>query len=370
MKIDTKNLKSFKKTFDVLKNSNSPYYEYVYFDFSEQKIIFRNENCIVRIPLIIEEMEEDENPENFLVEGSKFFFIAYRYDQLTLKDKVFYSNDGGKFKIPVMEEEMAYPSLEKETPSDSGYFVIDDQTHDFLKTSLDYLEKDSMSPYSALFFEKGKMMALSPTRFFSVDLPEENKNLSFYLPVFVVRLLVSLGVTGKIGFKRKDKNNNFISELLTESFSIYFTSQSYELPVDPFSEEFENSFMHDNSVELPLEEFSSSVNFLFEFFKDTKSAHCRIKFLSEEKKVEFYLPMEGETSYSCSVNSFSDSNYFSNKEMWVSLHSLKSVTQSFIKNVEDKEFIIMRYEDEAPAVLFTQEKGFFIVQTLLEDPTA
>jgi hypothetical protein len=362
MIIKTKNLKQFKKTFDVLKDNTSPFYEFVYLDFEKEKLIFRNERVVVSIDL---ELEEKTDEKNFYVSGSKLFFIISSYDKILLKDEVFYSTDSGKFKIPTMKEEGVFPYLEDYEYS-IGRILFNSEFQKELRTASDFLDKEETSPFSALFFEKGRMFAISPAKFFNSRI-NDLISFDFYIPTSIVRLFYSLDIDEEVEVKKKKSGDGFVMQLEGSDFYIYFSIPSFELPIDPFSEDFKESFFHENTISFPRNELFASIKFLNDFLKDSKGSYCRIKFSTrEEKAIEFYLPADGEVYYKAPVSFSSDHNYFNNKELWISLLDLRTIVNS-LKKEED---IIMRYEQDAPSVMFYQDEDLFIVQTLIEDPTA
>lgn len=373
MKILTTNLRNYKKIFDATKRIGIQLYDSIFLDFSNGYLVFMNETSVVKIQMQLE--GEKEGQENFFVDGQKFFFLLNSYDVLKVEGRKFSSPEGNSFVLPTFNEDIELPDFEeqskwKETELDfTKEFVLN------LKTAMDYIEPGE-TEFSSLFFENDKMLTLSKTKFFQA--PFGSANNSFNLPFNFVKILNNMNYSGKGILKYKSKNDAFIIYLKVDNMEILFsTNSANSLPVDPTSEEFREGFFHENWVKIPVKSTLDSIKFLSSLLNDSPSSHVNVTFLEENGKfyIEFTIHNESNILYKSEVESFSDFSYFEDKGFWISLDNIKKALVNF--EIRDVPSVVLRYEENAPAVYFAdaeeldsdEAESFFIVQTLLEDPT-
>lgn len=364
MKIQTTNLKDFRKIYDLTKRTGNAYYDHIYLDFEKETLTFMNDSAIVKIKMDIE--DKDDNQENLFVDGSKFFFLVSTYEYLTVKKKSFYSPQNNRFALQVLNESLDLPD-NKEREWNQVIITFTEEFNRYLAMSKDYLE---LSADTSLFFEKGYMISLSENRFFQAK-TELDPESSFDLPVEVVRIIESLKARDDdscVLKYRTTESGGKIYEILYKDLTYNFVS-SYdsELPFDPFDPDFVSSFKHDNFLDLDLSSFLETVRTLDLYVRDSSSSHCEIKFL--EDSIMFYLSDEGEVEYNQPVDSYSDFEQFRDNSFWISLNRLKIALSSL--NAKKYEKIRIRYKEDGDMIYFSDkdESGdLLIVQTILESP--
>ena len=363
MKIQTTNLKEFKKIFDLTRIAGNAYYEHIYLDFEKEVLTFMNDSAIVRIKLFID--DKDEKQENIFVDGTKFFFLVSTFDYLIIKGKSFYSPQNNKFILQTLDEELELPEV-KEYEWKQVVINFTEEFNKYLAISKDYLE---ITPETSLFFEKGYMISLSENRFFQANAKIDPES-SFDIPIAVVKIIENLHtkIEDSCILRYRTKNRGKIYEILYKDLVYNFSSPyNTELPIDPFNPDFIASFKHDNFFELDLKTALENVSTLDSYVSDSSSSHCEIKFF--EDSLVFYLKNEGEVEYRQPVEFYSDFEKFREGSFWISLNRLKIALSSL--NTKRYEKIKIRYNLEEDMIYFSskEETGdMFIVQTLLEKP--
>lgn len=373
MKILTTNLKDYKKVFEIVKQSGTRLYESVYLDAENDRIVFMNDNTVVQIAATMEK-DEGEQVEPFFVDGVKFFFLVESYDILNVKGTTFFSPTGDKFALPSFKEDIELPDFGGEGSWTSVPMNFSEQLQLDFKTALDYVEPGE-TEYSSLFFEGKKMLTLSKTKFFQTSL--ENSVKSFNIPHYFVRLLAVMNLEGKGEFRYKSINDAFrVFFKMRDLEVVLSTSSSNSLPIDPESSEFREAFYHDEWVQLPVRSTLESIKFLSSLTGEPTTTHVRLSFggEGEDSHMMFGIQNESDISYKTPVEKFSDPSYFEENELWISLDSLRRALSHF--GMRKILSVIVRFEEGAPAIYFADKKeleegasDFFIVQTLLENPT-
>lgn len=373
MKILTTNLKNYRKIFDSVKRTGIQLYDSVFLDFTESYLIFMNETSVIRIQMELE--GEPEGQENFFVDGGKFFSLVGAYDVLRVNGKKFLSPAGDSFVLPTFNEDIELPDFAEEGNWKEAELDFTKEFVANLKTAQNYIEPGD-TEFSSLFFEDDVMLSLSKTRFFQA--PSYNSGVSFNLPYNFVTLLNTMSNVGKAQLKYISKNDAFKIYLKIDNLEILFgTNSSNSLPVDPMSEDFRESFFHDTWAKLPVKNSIESLRFLSSLLNDSPASHVNVSFLKENENyyMEFQISNESNINYKSMVEDFSDFDYFKNRSFWISLDSMRRALSNF--DNRSVESVVLRYEEDAPAVYFADAKEveegelekFFIVQTLLEDPT-
>jgi hypothetical protein len=362
--IKTNKLKNYKKIYESVKDVNSVYQDYVYLNFKDSKLEFLNQSCFVSIVM---EIEGEDERDGLFVEGSKFFFLVQSYDEITLKGVSFYDPRGNKYSIPILNEPLSPPeedsSIEKVDLNFSKRFFS------LLKTSFDYLPKEEFSPTSALFLDKGRLMALSDTKFLSSDISDIFQG-SLILPYGIAKILNSLFFEeDNISVYSKEFSN--VIKIETRDMKLLFASNlQHELPVDPFSDDFKSGFLHPNRVELPLSLFEEAVKNLSSFIGEQNITPCRVIFNMEKKQLILSIETDGETSLSIPIVSTNNDDYFESKDFWIYLSYLKQSILSLKNYSKEEDSLFFLFDQDSPAVLFSldNQEELFIVQTLLRNP--
>lgn len=366
MKILTTNLQAYKKLYDQTKVTGNAYYEYVFLDFVKQELIFMNESAIVKLALSIED-PEDRDKDFLFVDGSKFFFLATTFPYLEIKGKSFYSPEGNRFVLQTLDETLELPEEDEQNWSDVEITLTEEFMTNFLIAS-DYIDKESV--YSSMFFEKDKMIVISENKYLQIK--TEIKKGSFEIPLSVVRVLSLIMKTTKpesFYLKyRPSSNGGKVYTLFCDGLTYFFsTSSEIELPVEPESKEFIDSYIHENFFTFGLHSLYETAKTLSTFVDDASFSHCRIEFL--EKEIQFNLQNGSQVEYRHPILLYSDYSYFEGKSFWISLNSLKQA----LSILDSKKYseAILRFDENAPVVYLSslENEGIVkVVQTLLEEP--
>lgn len=373
MKILTTNLRNYRKVFDAVRRTGIQLYDSVFLDFAEKYLVFMNETSVIRIQMELE--GELGNQENFFVDGGKFFSLIGAYDLLRVEGKKFLSPTGDSFVLPTFNEDIELPDFAQEGKWKEAKLDFTKEFVANLKTAQNYIEPGD-TEFSSLFFEDDVMLSLSKTRFFQA--PSYNDGVSFNIPYNFVVLLNTMSNVGEAQLKYMSKNDAFKIYFKIDNIEILSgTNSSNSLPVDPMSEEFRESFFHNNWVQLPVKSSMNSLKFLSTLLGDSLASHVNVSFSEEGEDyfMKFHISNESNINYKSEVERFSDFEYFKGRSFWISLDSMRRALLNFENRAV--ESVVLRYEEEAPAVYFADAKEveseesekFFIVQTLLEDPT-
>jgi hypothetical protein len=364
MILETKNLKPYTKLFASTKIAGNAYYDHVFLDFRKRTLSFFTDTTSVRLSLFVRDQQE----ETFLyVDGMKFFQLVANFDQLEIKDNKFYGNKN-KFSLPTLDEDLSF-SLEEDY---SGEIFSLTFTKSFLSDFLmfkEFLEKDPTA-YQALFFQSSASMVISPTRFM-LSTTELDPAISFSIPTSVVKAIDLLPIQENevLEFRMKSSSNGgkIVEFNYNDLFYRFASSSDIELPVDPFDEDFTSSFMHKEFFELNASEAYDTLKFISDFLKQ-EANHSRLDFLEDSIKIT--ATYDSEIEYILPVIQYSDLNFFIDQNFWIVLNSLLSAINIFVRKKVDT--LSIHYSVDGPAIMIEdakKESDFFIVQTLVQDPS-
>jgi len=364
MKINTTNLKEYKRIYDITKVIGNDYYDHIYLDFKKEVMTFMNESSIVEIKLFLE--DKNEKQENLYIDGTKFFFLVSKFDYLTVKGKVFYSPENNKFILQNLDETMQLPS-KKEYEWKSVQIDFTEDFNKFLVIAKDYLD---LTLETSIFFEKGSIIALSENRYFQGN-TNLDKDSSFSLSLGIIKIIESLPKTVEDSCLlkyRTTENDGKIYEITFKDL-VYNFASSYdnEIAIQPFSEEFIKLFKHENYFVLDLKSVLEKVKTLDSYNNDANFSLCEIKFF--ENSLVFYLTNKGTVEYTQEVECYSDFEIFKDDSFWISLNRFKIALSSL--NLKNYEKIIVRYDKDKDMIYFSdkEESGeMYLVQTLLVSP--
>lgn len=364
MILETKNLKPYIKLFVSTKIAGNAYYDHVFLDFRKKTLSFYTDSTSVRLTLFI----KDQKDETFLyVDGMKFFQLVANFDQLEIIDKKFYGKKN-KFSLPTLDEDLSF-SLEEDY---SGEIFSLTFTKSFLSDFVmfkEFLEKDPTA-YQALFFQSAASMVISPTRFM-LSTTSLDSTVSFSIPTSVVKAIDLLPIQENevIEFRMKNSSNGgkIVEFNYNDLFYRFASSSDLELPVDPFDEDFTSSFMHEEFFELTTSEAYETIKFISDFLKQEVN-HSKLEFLEDSIKIT--ATYETEIEYLLPVLRYSNQSYFVEQNFWIVLNSLLSAINTFSRKKVDT--LSIHYSTEGPAIMIEdakKESDFFIVQTLVQDPS-
>lgn len=354
--IKTENIRPYSKIFDKIKVLKHSYFESVYLDFKNNKILFRNSNTVVSIQAVF---ENHENEDNFYVIGDKFFTLAFSYDQLTFENDQFVSPDGNKFKLKSFKEDFDFPEeedYEKLDINDYSYF----QNH--LRKSLSFVDS-SNSSLAGIFIESNRLWALQPIKCYS-SLIDVNKSLS--LDFQISRIISLLDISTNIElFTKQDEFSNKIMIKTDDCVIIHSNSSLLEIPVDTESVEFLSSIPNDNFIKIEKENFISALQFLQPFTKDVNFSKVVIDFLTDSSEISFLIKDESNIiEYKTPVESFSNSSYFEKQNVTLSLLEL----HRSIANIEDEKIdIFIDFKKTIVKLTPNNQDNYYILQSTIKD---
>lgn len=361
-------LRKYSKTFEQIKVAGHPVYESVFLDLSTRSIWFFNSTTYANVDLEVEVLESDSEDPGFFVDGHKFFTIVNTYDDILLEDRVFKSEEGNTFSIVSYGEDWDFPNLTDVSEyEESSSITVDPDFLHHLKNAVSFTSSDLNSPFSAVYLQDEKMVAIQTSKYYEFSVPDANH---FVLPQSLARILLGMNPEGTIHFYTKYVGEAQITLLQTEDIRIKFSASSnYELPVDINSEEFRGSFDHPAFFVVSREDMISNLRFLENFARNIVNARAQVHFNPQEGCLTFEITEESHIEHNIPVEKFEDSEFevsFSEMDpFWVSLTDLRLTLQ---KISGDK--VCIQYHPEKAPLRFQEYEGddsYFIIQSRLEE---
>ncbi len=362
MKLYTENLQGCSKLYNQIRKKNIPVFEFVRFDPVQGKIYFQTDVFKGFFPI---KTEGEHKP--FLVRGGQFFQLIEEYDYLIIEDTVFYSPEGNKFQIPTMSEE-ELPISEKNHESETRFsFGLDIDISQKIKTASQFADLDENSPHSYVFLKEKGIVGITSSKAFVAyldNVEEELFQTSFAIPQKLIKILMNLvGEDVTFVIQKDDTGSGSIgveSDILHIETPI---SELGELPLNVFSEEFRESYIHDSFVKINSEKLKNSVSFILSLLTDGINFRTKVEILPE--CLQFYVEHDSKIQYAVPIEEVS--NELINTSFYVNTHSLSSALQAVCKK-EDQN-IMIRYKEDSPTIYVSGEnERLFVIQALLENP--
>lgn len=375
MKIVTNNLKLVQKVWTTVRNTGILPYQYVYIDFDNDTIKFMNEQCYVKAQLVL---VDKENHTPMFIEGAKFFSLVNSYEFLTVDGDSFISQDGNKFVLPALSNDMEFPDFSFDD-WESKTVDFSDSLKIILSASQEYIDKQESS-FSTLFFQDGVGIALNKRRMFFAE-THDAACTGFNFPLDVIRVITALGIEGQVELQtRTATNGSCMIQFEVEGILFrYTTSSEYKLPVDPFSDKFMSSFYHDNCFYFERNKLNEAVKFISDYFKGFKDIVCKSVFhtLDEagaplaEPYLQITLKYQGELNYKVPLISVTDPAYFDGKIVSFYIDTYKSIISTL--GAYGVEMIKARFQQGKPGIMFTdgadgaEESRIYLVHIIVEE---
>lgn len=368
------------KVYGLMRNAGNPYYENVYLDFVEKRIVFQNESSVFTAPLTFD-TDGSTVPANTFITGTKFF-------ALTSLGDVGY--DGNVFKDPAGNS-YVIERFSDVRPEDFPIQPFDDWketeinfTDDFkrrIALAGDYAEKQPTSSYAALFFTHGKMVALNKQRVFEADVSQTTME-DFVLPFAFVKILTAMDIQGKAKLRIRKVNGTDVIEIASTMGTYRMSGSSdYQLPIDIFSDDFNSLVLADcpNSVTLTASTWTNAINFLLGYLSDVKNAYSILEFktldsngnplASPYMKAVFDLDRQ-RIDYTIPVDSVAGAENLNGVKFSMFLSVLRQAVMTLV--ADGAKSVKLTYEKDSTAVRFEDAdggKGLFLLHTILDIDT-
>lgn len=378
MRILTENLKSVQKIWSQVRVKGVAYNDYVLLDFDNKCLAFYNLQTVVKVPLELEDNDgQGLSHRSMFVDGSKFFSLVQFYDYVDIdKDDVFYSSLGDRFIVPEIKEEINVPDQEY---NDWETFKVEftPDLNKKLSLSLSYVEPDPKSDFSALFIHQGTLIACNRYKMFFAETSNGLEEIESNLPLALLKLIVSLDMTGEVEFKvRTDKDENKTMEFTYGNLWLrYYSSSRFVLPFEPESEDFQSAYNHPNYFSVKVSQMSEAIKFLSAYYNDTVDAVCKCVFDTESQNsddwsVILHLSYEqsGTSDFRVKIESCTDPEFFNGKAGFIYLNYIKTATG--ILEQLGVETMRITFDEDGAAMAFKDDKEecpVFLVHTVTEE---
>lgn len=374
MKILTEGLRGLSKVYGLMRVQGNVYYENVYLDFGARTITWQNATSVFRTRLEATGSDVDEMKPVF-ISGSRFFALVSSTDELEYDGEFFVSN-GNRFRLETLNDEVTFPlSTYDDWKETTLNFTPELQRH--LDLAVDYIEKDANSPFSALFFTNGKMVALNRQRFYIVDVSSSTQE-DLVLPFEMLRLINTMNITGSAVLRVRKTTSSDILELEYGQSTIRMAGSSeYRLPVDIFSDAFRSTYTFDEYVTLDSSAMLSALNFLNTYLSDRRLSYCNVTAHTlDENGTPLAEPYMGlEFSYGTDIVRYRvpildtyNAAEMNGKQFCMYLSVLKQAFSTLSANGAQK--IMMRYRDRSVVVYFSnaeEDDGMFILHVTISE---
>lgn len=348
MKINTIPLRPYSNIVAKNRVTGNEIWETCILDFDEECLYFRNPSSFGRIELSIVK-EEGEDLENFAVDSEKFFYLVGWYDELILRDKVFYSPDGEEIKLKFIEDEFYRPSFDEDWEEVKIDLTEELFTH--IQKALSYHEVDNNSPYNGIFITKNKLVSTDSSKFYEVSLDQDLPDMN--LPIeFIRNLLRVFEIGDSIIIGKHEKGDNKIFKFDKDILSYRMNSVvNLGLSVEVDDENFISAYDHENYLKFNRNKLNDILTFLQPFTRDIVSN--RIMLSVEEEEGTSYLVIEvKDANYvkkKMELEEISDIDYFTEEQennLWISA----SIFKMAINHLDSDDNIYMHVDYGMPAI--------------------
>lgn len=371
MKINTSSLRGLSRVYSLMKISGNVYYENVLLDFGNKTITWQNSNSVFRAPV---EIEGTETIDPVFINGTKFFLLVSNTDVLEY-DGEFFSSDGNRFKIEKSSDKVEFP-LSDYDDWKTTTIVFSPELQKRLSLSVDYVEKESDNPFSALFFVNGKMVALNKQRFFVSDVSSSTQE-TFTLPFSFLRIMNSMSLDGEVELSVHKSNDSEIIQIKKDGVILRMAGSSeYKMPVDIDSDAFRAYYTYDDYVTVDSQKTMQALTFLCGYLSDIKRAYCFTEFHTMDGSVpskDPYMSMEfalkdQSVQYKVPIISSYDPQSMDGKRFGMFLSVLKQAFSTLVAN--GASHVTLKYSPTSPVVYFSnadEDDGLFILFSTLSD---
>jgi hypothetical protein len=347
MKIDTLSLRPYSNIVAKNRVTGNDLWETCVLDFENNQLYFRSPNTFGKIALNVE-LEDGEEPENFAVDSEKFFYLVNWYDDLILKDKVFYSPEGEEIKLKNLPDDYHKPSFDEDW--EEVELDLTEELFSHIQKSISYHDVDENSAYNGVFITKNKLVATDAGKFYEVAIDQEVPDMN--LPIdFVRNLLRAFTVGDTLTIGKLEKGDAHIFKFVKDTLSFRMSSVlNLNLSIDVEDENFISAYDHENYIKFNRHELNDVLSFLQPFTRDIVAN--RIKLSVEEDDGQSELVVEVmDANYvkkKIVLEDISDIDYFleSDNNIWISASVLKMA----INHLDSADSIIMQIDNELPAM--------------------
>lgn len=373
MILKTEKLRSYLKSYHLVRQAGNPYYETIYLDFEKEELFFRNDDIMVKIKIEVEK-EEGENPENLSVDGMQFSSLVNEYPQLEIKKRLFFSPAGDRFGLKCLVTDPITVDFQKQ--SETWETISVNLSADLIKhfrLSKAYSAPDPHSPFKNLFFQKGSLIAFQRSKVYIAKTPEVP--VDFSIPTKFSQILASMEeIQGESNISFLKKPDGSTSKLIftREDISFLVSASNFgAFPYDISDEAFKRNYLHQHVVKFSTEELMSSLYFVLRLMGTIINYRVKISFAEDSGQLVMVIQVldDSDITYAIPIHEHSKKEGIINKSFWISLMDLKNAVQNIRAFKADNTYI--RFDPQAPTISIgthPEDSDLFLIQTLLEDP--
>lgn len=227
--------------------------ESIYFNFKDDYCYFTGNNVYCRVKFKRDnETTNDNDIDNFYVNGNVFLSIVEDYYELELNEKKF-SKDKNIFEVSIIEGALSSPNYNEK----NELLTFTDDFINYLREAINYVDNRDGSNLNAIFIKYNSVISTDKKRMYEIEL---DKTLPDYtLAINLLKTIFSFNSSSNIKLYKNE------STMLLESDDIQFIFpiiDNLSLP-DVKNVNFIKNYDHKTYILLDKMEFKKELDFLF-----------------------------------------------------------------------------------------------------------
>lgn len=270
MKIYSDNFRKYYKIMETLNEKGNPIRECAYFNFNDGYIYFSSNEGAGRFKFNFEKELTEEVIPNFFIPIPKLISIINQYDDINLSDSFVFSNGKDKYKVnTIVDDDQIDTTIFSKVYSNQVQFEKDQL--DKISKAISFASKDDPA-FQAIFIEDNYISSMVS----KTPLYESKFNCSskIVLPLFTAKLLLMLS-NGQDCSLYSEQNTQKIVSSDTELEVIVSSNNQLEFPPNR-SENFIESYTHNNLLEVNSLVFQKTIDSLKAYFNDIQNSKIKI----------------------------------------------------------------------------------------------